>query len=43
MFIYKTLAKNKNGKIILVTIKIYDKETSGVLMELEIPVDEEGD
>ena len=40
MILIKTLVKDKNGKIIPANIKVYNKKTSGVLMEFEIPIDE---
>ena len=39
--INKTFARDKNGKLTPVTVKIYDKETNDLLMEFEMPRDEE--
>lgn len=36
-----TFARDKDGKLVPITIKIYDKETNGILMEFEVPRDEE--
>lgn len=41
MILIKTFVKDKSGKIIPANIKVYNKRTNGVLMEFEMPIDEE--
>ena len=33
----KTFARDKDGKLTPVTVRIYDKETNNLLMEFEMP------
>lgn len=37
------LARDKDGKLFPVTIKVFNKETDEILMEFEIPIDEGDD
>lgn len=40
----KTFARDKDGKLTPITIRIYDKETNDLLMEFEMPREfDEGD
>ena len=39
----KILAKDKDGKLFPVTVKIFDKETNKVLIEFEMPIDKGDD
>ena len=40
----KTFARDKDGKLAPVTVKIYNKETNDILMEFEMPREfDEGD
>lgn len=33
----KTFARDKDGKLTPITVRIYDKETNNLLMEFEMP------
>ncbi len=35
------LARDKDGKLFPITIKVFNKETNEILMEFEVPIDEE--
>lgn len=37
------LARDKDGKLFSITIKVFNKETDEILMEFEVPIDEGDD
>lgn len=40
---YKLLAKNENGQIQSVIVRIFNKENNDIIMEFEMPIDEGDD